>query len=186
MSAAAPLGRLPRALLLGAIRFYKRFVSPRKGYGCAYRVHTGCASCSTLGYRAVARYGVFRGLGVLGLRLDQCRLKHERHGARRSVARRAQAGFVDCDVPCDGSCVDASSCDALSCESLGCDALACGPCDGIDDCDCAGNPCGRTRRPGVPVRERGRRRRGTPPAGSPDALPGPEPGDGEGGGGDPA
>ena len=178
MNAASMLDaarRLPRALALAAIRFYKRFVSPRKGYACAYRVHTGAASCSTLGYRAVARYGVFRGLGVLGLRFEQCRLKHERYGQRRPMARRAQAGFVDC------AC-DASACDLCSGALDGLDIAAC-LCDGCGDSDSNGvcwsrdsRGCGRSTPdrtpPARPPRERGGRRRGTPPRAPLDAPPG--------------
>jgi putative component of membrane protein insertase Oxa1/YidC/SpoIIIJ protein YidD len=51
-----------KTLLLTLIRLYQRHVSPRKGFACAYRVHTGCASCSHLGYRAIRRYGVWQGL----------------------------------------------------------------------------------------------------------------------------
>lgn len=137
----------PRQALLAAIRFYKRRLSPHKGFSCAYRVHTGCASCSTLGHRAVARYGVVRGLGVLRLRLEQCRLERERHGRSPSPTfrpMRAQAGFVDCDLPCDGPCD--GPCDASSCDVAPDDC-----CDG-DGCDWL--PSRRTR---DPVRERGRR-----------------------------
>ncbi len=189
MNAAGTLAaarRVPRALALAAIRFYKRFVSPRKGYACAYRVHTGAASCSTLGYRAVARYGVFRGLGVLGLRVEQCRLKHARHGQRRRpMVRRAQAGFVDgdcggcegCDVGgCDGC---GGLCDGLEIASCFCDGWGDGWCDGDNDGVCWSRDsrgCGRSRAyrtpPARPPRERGRRRRGTPPDAPLDAPPG--------------
>jgi len=94
-------------LLLDFIQFYQRVISPRKGFHCAYRVCTGCASCSALGYRAVRRFGVWRGLGVLDARLARC-------GAAARLMRvpryrpRGQAG--DCDPGCDfgdvGHCVD--------------------------------------------------------------------------------
>ena len=138
LATPTPLHDLPRAALLAAIRFYKRHVSPRKGFACAYRIHTGRCSCSTLGYRAVSRYGVLRGLGVLRLRLDRCHEVFERR-ARRSRPR-AQDGF--CDVPCDGSCVDLPSCDS----------------SGLDCIDCA---CGGPGDCGLPGR-RGRRRRESP------------------------
>jgi putative component of membrane protein insertase Oxa1/YidC/SpoIIIJ protein YidD len=142
-----------RHLLLAAIRGYQRHVSPRKGFACAYRVHEGCASCSCLGLRAISRYGAWRGLGVLRLRLEQCRLVAGEHrGARRAPAL-AQAGFVDCDVPCDGSCVDVSACDA--CEIASC--LDCGAGD-----DCSYWP-GSRRSTTDPVRRR--RRRGEPASG---------------------
>jgi putative component of membrane protein insertase Oxa1/YidC/SpoIIIJ protein YidD len=46
-----------RAFLL-AIGLYQKYLSPHKGFCCAYRTHTGRAGCSALGFRAVRRYGV--------------------------------------------------------------------------------------------------------------------------------
>jgi len=157
---------LASGLLMAAIRGYKRHVSPRKGFACAYRVHLGGCSCSTLGLRALSRYGAWRGLGVLRLRLRQCRLVAEQWRARPAVARSAQAGFVDCAVPCDGACVDASACssDAFSATDAACGIAGC-----LDDVDCFDfGDCGcwpwsareekdppgrRRRRRGDPVRE---------------------------------
>ena len=144
---------LARSLLLAAIRGYKRHVSPRKGFACAYRVHEGCASCSTLGLRAISRYGAWRGLGVLRLRLAQCHRVAQEHRVRRRLPALAQAGFVDCDVPCDASCVDGSAC------SLGdaCEFAACVDCGGGDDCGwpwaggSATTPARRRRRRGEPA-----------------------------------
>ncbi len=141
---------LARSLLLAAIRGYKRHLSPRKGFACAYRVHEGCASCSTLGLRAISRYGARRGLGVLRLRLEQCHLVAEEQRARRMTPPIAQAGFIDCDLPCDGSCVDASTCES-------CQLANCQDCDNLDDCNwwgtggSASGPVRRRRRRGEPV-----------------------------------
>ena len=109
-----------RTLLLAAIRGYKRHLSPRKGYSCPCRVHLGLASCSTLGLRAVSRYGAWRGLGVLQLRLRRCRQVREEFVARRAFTHASQAGFIDCDVPCDGPCEmpDLSAADACDCLSF--------------------------------------------------------------------
>ena len=165
--------RLARPLLLAAIRGYKRHVSPHKGFACAYRVHEGCASCSTLGLRAISRYGAWRGLGVLRLRLEQCHLVAEEQRerrARRITAPIAQAGFIDCDVPCDASCVDFSACggDACSltnaCEIASC--LDCGDCDwGSSSRSSAASPSGCgwfSSRPPESRQVRRRRRRGEP------------------------
>ena len=151
---------LARNLLLAAIRGYKRRVSPHKGFACAYRVHEGCASCSTLGLRAISRHGAWRGLGVLRLRLHECHLVAQEFRARPAFLRASQAGFIDCDVPCDGSCVDASACEA-------CDALSCLDCD---DCGCG--DWLSSRRTGEAAVRRRQRRRGDPPAGP---LPEPAP-----------
>jgi putative component of membrane protein insertase Oxa1/YidC/SpoIIIJ protein YidD len=89
-----------KTLALSAIVFYQRHISPRKGFCCAYRAHTGRASCSALAYRAIRRYGVWLGLAVLRLRLQKCSAIH--HAPLHAQLRR-QAGFCDagCDLPCD-------------------------------------------------------------------------------------
>ena len=126
-----------RQLVLAMIRFYQRFVSPLKGYACAYRVHTGHASCSNLGYRAIRRFGVLRGLSVLRLRLERCGDIHRRHHRPHWPALRQQAGFCepDCDIPCDCNDMPCDISDLpceLNCADLSCDLLS-------DSCD--GNPC---------------------------------------------
>lgn len=110
-----------KAFVLASIRLYQRHLSPRKGYCCAYRYHTGRAGCSELGYRAIRRLGLWRGLFVLRMRLDRCGMTHRRY-TRSRLALGSQAGFCDCgcDLPCD---LDAgSACDLAG--NLPCD---CGP-----------------------------------------------------------
>jgi putative component of membrane protein insertase Oxa1/YidC/SpoIIIJ protein YidD len=129
-----------KRLALAAIGFYQRFISPYKGFSCAYRVHTGRASCSALGRRAIARFGVLKGIGVLRLRLTRCGDAHRSHAAKNPTLRH-QAGFVDCacDVP------DVSSCDVpdLSCDLP--DKKACADagkvCDVLSNCG-GGCDCG--------------------------------------------
>jgi uncharacterized protein len=117
-----------KTLLLTLIRLYQRHVSPRKGFACAYRVHTGCASCSHLGYRAIRRYGVWQGLDVLQARLTRCGVAHRRYAAmhppsqpRAHQRRLAQAGFCDvgCDVPLDCWPSDPFGCVAECASSCG-------------------------------------------------------------------
>ena len=103
-----------RTLVLSAIRLYQRHISPWKGFCCAYRVHTGRQSCSTLGLRAVRRYGVLTGLAVLRRRLYLCGVAHRRYGEPPMRPWRAQRGDCDCDLPCDFDCSfipDCGSCD---------------------------------------------------------------------------
>ena len=90
-----------KALALAAIRFYQRVISPRKGFCCAYRSCTGRASCSTLGYRAIRRHGVIDGIAVLRLRLQACGDVYREHVRKPPSPLQAQAGFCDCDLPCD-------------------------------------------------------------------------------------
>ena len=133
------LSQIGQRLALACIVFYRAHLSRHKGFKCAYAHHTGCASCSALGLRAIRRFGLRQGLSVLRARLDQCALKHSLY-SRRAPRYHPQAGF--CDLDCGGCDVDlaGSACDAADC----CDAPG----------DCGG---GRGSDQVRPVRERGRR-----------------------------
>ena len=106
-----------KRLALWAIRAYQRYLSPWKGFSCAYGVLTGRDSCSAYGYRAIARHGLRIGLPLLQRRLRACGERHRQHlalhpQARRSARRQAQAGYCDCDVPmvdCACDCADVAS-----------------------------------------------------------------------------
>ena len=107
-----------KTLALAAISIYQRYISPHKGFCCAYRVHTGFSSCSSLGFRAIRRYGVLRGLKTLRQRLDLCRVAHGRLATVRLRPPASQRGDCDCGVsPCD--CLDINpfgkGCGALNC-----------------------------------------------------------------------
>lgn len=105
---------IPDRLALSAIVAYQRYVSPFKGFSCAYRCHTGCASCSVLGFRAIRRYGLMQGLAVLRSRLDRCGVAYRRYYAT-PLRHGKQSGY--CDLPCSGAELDClgSTCDAGSC-----------------------------------------------------------------------
>ena len=115
-----------KTLALAAIRGYQRFLSPLKGFSCAFRVFTGADSCSAYGYRMIERFGLRRGLGLLDRRLALCghvqrRMRPAQCTAPRHPGRHRQQGF--CDLPCDGP-----DCDLHACP--------CGVCDACDVCDC--------------------------------------------------
>lgn len=114
---------LMRDAALRAICLYQRWLSPHKGFSCAYRAHTGRCSCSQLGFRAIRRFGVAGGWHLLRQRTALCRVAHRRFGTvpRRPPARERG----DCDLGCDldflpgkgldiwdvCSCCDVGSCD---------------------------------------------------------------------------
>jgi putative component of membrane protein insertase Oxa1/YidC/SpoIIIJ protein YidD len=120
-----------KLLALGAIRFYQRYLSPRKGYCCAYAAVSGQGSCSALGYRAIRRYGVWRGLAVLDTRLEKCGIAYRRHRPLKRGALARQAGVVDCacDLPVGCHVPDVSGCgeaiECMSCDPGGCDKRSC-------------------------------------------------------------
>ncbi len=109
-----------KSIALLAIRGYQRFISPYKGFRCAYGLHTGRCTCSGLGYRAIRRYGVVDGLSVLRERLTRCGQVHRMH-LPTPHALSKQAGV------CDVGCIDIGGCDAPTGTSM-CNACSC--------CDC--------------------------------------------------
>jgi putative component of membrane protein insertase Oxa1/YidC/SpoIIIJ protein YidD len=132
-----------RRLALALIRFYQRQLSPRKGFSCAYRIHTGGASCSGYGVRVIGRFGTVVGLALLNRRLKRCSEQHRLHPPRRPVPGllRSQRGVVDCNV--DLPDVTDCACDLLD----------------LTDCNCAWD-CGSWS-PIRRWRDRRQRRNGT-------------------------
>ncbi len=159
------------AMALAAIRLYRRHLSPRKGFRCAWGATTGRDSCSGVGLRAVRRAGWWRGSMLLRRQFDRCLLAGAAGTTDGGPYRRLrplanQRG--DCDLGC-GGCID-SGCAETAARALDCLSLA----------DCCALPCRRAdrdfKRRAAAVRERARarqearnRRREAAPA---DAGPG--------------
>lgn len=62
-----------RKVAVGAINCYQQYISPYKGFRCAYaHVYQG-ASCSDYGKIVVEEHGLVKGLQLLHERLHQCR-----------------------------------------------------------------------------------------------------------------
>lgn len=90
-------------LALAAIRIYQTVLSPYKGFRCAYAATTGCATCSALGYRAIRRLGVRKGIELLRWRFEACGEAYRSIPPKKMRALGHQRG--DCDLDCDfGSC----------------------------------------------------------------------------------
>ena len=106
-----------KSIALFGIGAYQRYVSPRKGFCCAYRAWTGRRSCSVFGYRAIRRYGVWAGIAILRRRFARCADALQALRTLPSGIDR-QRGFCDvsCDLPCDvpwdclGNGLDALDC----------------------------------------------------------------------------
>lgn len=103
--------------ILLAITAYQRFVSPYKGFHCAFHAHTGRDTCSGYGYRVFARYGTVRGWRLLRRRFGACsavaRVHYAPAAARTLTPSGRQGGFIDCGG-CDGPGDAGNACDCLS------------------------------------------------------------------------
>jgi putative component of membrane protein insertase Oxa1/YidC/SpoIIIJ protein YidD len=127
-------------LAIGAITLYQRYLSPRKGFSCAYRRHTGAMGCSGFGKHAIGKHGLFLGLVLLRRRLARCAWQAHQHAAPAAGAEparpqalgrfRHQGGFADCGA----------------CDVPGCD---------VPDCDLPSRGCGGEGRVGAVVRSCG-------------------------------
>ena len=116
-----------RAIAFPAIQFYKRRLSPYKGFCCAYRSHLGRFSCSTLGFRAIRMYGVIKGIAMLRQRLKLCGVVHRRY-ERRSPG--SQRGSAPCDNPCGDGCLPSCELPNVDCSGISRYASCC------DGCSC--------------------------------------------------
>jgi putative component of membrane protein insertase Oxa1/YidC/SpoIIIJ protein YidD len=122
----------PAAFAASLIGGYQRFVSPYKGFCCAYRTRTKRASCSEFARRVALRRGLLALPGLLRERFKRCAaaaraMTHRRHDEQQRTRRPSRFGE---------SCVDAAgdacvygACDPAPCDIGAADACGCG---GID------------------------------------------------------
>jgi putative component of membrane protein insertase Oxa1/YidC/SpoIIIJ protein YidD len=159
MTTAAWLIAFPlSALLYTLIELYQRYVSPYKGFRCAYRAHRGRHSCSEFGKRAILRGGVTGFWPLLRRRFARCAEAAKLLKARRAAivaaspaappvldyeskanreeeaSRRSKDGWGDC---VGEGCLH--GCDVGSCEVGSCDV---GDAAGVADAgSCAVDTC---------------------------------------------
>lgn len=114
---------------------YQRYISPYKGFRCAYHVHTGRRSCSAYARVIVRRLGAFALFSAMPRQLRRCRaaynailVNRNRRSRQQENRKKKDRDFSDC-IPSD--------CD-LPCHLSGkvhhCDT----PCDlDVGPCDCS-------------------------------------------------
>ena len=61
-----------KQLIVIFIEIYQKFISPRKGFCCAYKVVKGGRSCSEYGKYSISTFGVFKGSKLLMKRFQLC------------------------------------------------------------------------------------------------------------------
>ena len=64
---------LPRQVAIWSINGYQRYISPYKGFHCAYAQVYGGLSCSVYGKRVIQQYGLRYGFKLLNHRFHACR-----------------------------------------------------------------------------------------------------------------
>ena len=130
MTASRWIEANPSGLIVAAlIRAYQRYVSPRKGFGCAVRIRRGGLPCSEFAKRVILRRGLFGATWLVRRRLRACSATakakpireyqplpvppREQRTKRDYVTDCAGDPFSGCDVGCDPG-------DAVACSSMDC------------------------------------------------------------------
>jgi putative component of membrane protein insertase Oxa1/YidC/SpoIIIJ protein YidD len=111
---------------------YQRFLSPYKGFCCAYRVHTGRASCSSLGRRVIRTHGLFSGLVLLTQRFKRCKASALALNSGAGAAAEAADTADTPDTPNPAGAGEPAAKKKSSCSATD---LAC--CADISACACA-------------------------------------------------
>src|SRR5262249_48928860 len=108
------VGSLLDRLAIGGLRAYQRFLSPHKGFRCAYGVAYGSGSCSDVAMRLARRFGALGMVSPMPLQAARCRralgLLRAAEPPRRRWRRAAGCADLARGAACDAittSCVDA-------------------------------------------------------------------------------
>jgi putative component of membrane protein insertase Oxa1/YidC/SpoIIIJ protein YidD len=116
------------SVALSLIGGYQRWLSPRKGYACAYRLAHGGTGCSGFAKAAIAETGLFAALPAIRQRFRDCKTAALTMTTDTSAnpKRRKDRWYHNCDC---------SGCDWPICRSRhGADVAT-------DGCECAPDAC---------------------------------------------
>lgn len=124
-----------------AINGYQRYISPHKGFCCAYRVVTGEDSCSEYVKKTIIRKGFFRSLTEIRNRFQDCK-ESARYINKAKEAEASNKQKEDDDSPSDGACIAAETvaCLPTSCAEASLSSAA-GTLGGIASGGCDGCAC---------------------------------------------
>ncbi|MCY9865003.1 membrane protein insertion efficiency factor YidD [Vibrio coralliirubri] len=115
---------------LRGIAFYQKFISPRKGYRCAYGVLNNTQGCSGMVKDIILQNGVVGGWKDITSQFSECNAaaaklqeqsscKKKRRSCKSRFRKEANCGSTKCSnschVPDCGDCGDMGSCDVGSC-----------------------------------------------------------------------
>lgn len=88
-----------KQLSIWGIEAYQKYISPYKGYHCAYGLlHKDDYTCSQYGKVSIAKYGVVKGLALLFERFDECQ-EASREIISSDYNKQIFSGVVVCCIP---------------------------------------------------------------------------------------
>lgn len=149
-------------LVIGLIRMYQKHISPRKGYGCAYRLYGGARTgCSGHGLQLFQRFGVVKAWKLLRRRFDKCAWHSYQENRARYAFAKSQRGECDCGaVDCPTPHCDTPDCPKCSTPECNMPSIRhCGLwdylnfCDILNGCDCGNNSSKSSKSAGSSLKE---------------------------------
>jgi putative component of membrane protein insertase Oxa1/YidC/SpoIIIJ protein YidD len=109
------------------IKGYQKFISPRKGYRCAYSVRHGGSGCSGAVLQIIEENSIFTWRKLIKERFSNCKIAYEE--IKKEKKRRKNKKCDSCEPDtckkerwkksCDLS--DTCDCDVLDCDVGSCD-----------------------------------------------------------------
>ncbi len=158
----APLDALTRRSISGLITGYQTYLSPHKGFSCAYRIWHGDESCSQHVKRVVMEQGFRAALPLVRSRFNECKVANQSLRQRRLWTLSLSSALPFADQPESEELPEddpqqrpqrrypnsnawrgqqcSPNCDTLSCDALRC-LSNCGPTD-FHAADCGAMDCG--------------------------------------------
>ena len=100
-------------LILLLIDFYKRFISPHKGFSCAYRRYHGGDSCSSAVRKIIQTDGCYRGARKIKQQFRLCKVAAQALNEQRQASTRNHNADLDCGLSSGcgaGDCVPDFGC----------------------------------------------------------------------------
>jgi putative component of membrane protein insertase Oxa1/YidC/SpoIIIJ protein YidD len=149
------IGILPDKLAISAISLYQRFISPHKGFSCAYRVLYGGESCSQFFKRSIATEGLLVAIVNRRDRFAACHeanqilhhqiLHHQILPSQTNDPEEKDEKTPQRNYDCV-ACPDLAelSCNLIDCASADCRPIDCSHWGHIPDCsalDCSALDC---------------------------------------------
>lgn len=113
---------------LKLIAFYQKFISPKKGFRCAYGVLNNTHGCSGFVKKIINEKGLLAGRYEIRAQFENCRLAAIKLKKKNGCKKRKR----DCKENyrgCKNSSCEALDCGFSSCDVTDCGSLDCGSCD---------------------------------------------------------
>lgn len=141
-----------RQTAAGAIAGYQKYISPYKGFSCAYRVLHRGESCSQYAKRMILAEGISNALPAIRRRFQACKTANERlrlvrasfyslenssERDRQRKERSQNSGVWSCDPATADCCTGSVDCCDLGAGAQDCslsDRAGCGDCNLDADC----------------------------------------------------